>query len=215
VAGEVEIAFAEAGVPVFSNARNHRMAPDVPLVVPNVNGDHMDVVRHQKWFSRGGFIVTNANCSTTGLTIALKPLVDAFGIESAVVVTMQAISGAGYPGVPSLDILDNVRRGLQPQHSCFPYAVCCHLQVVPYISGEEDKLETEYKKILGSVSSRGATHFVPLDFPLTAHANRWVVFMLALHGLCPDLIISQRHGSRRSHPVRISQAEENCYRGGC
>lgn len=109
VAGEVETAFAEAGLPVFSNARNHRMATDVPLVVPNVNGDHIEVVKHQKWFSRGGFIVTNANCSTTGLTIALKPLVDAFGIESAIVVTMQAISGAGYPGVPSLDILDNVR----------------------------------------------------------------------------------------------------------
>lgn len=116
MAGEVETAFAEAGVPVFSNARNHRMAPDVPLVVPPVNPEHIMVVQKQKWYPTGGFIVTNANCSTTGLTIALKPLEDAFGIEAAAVVTMQAISGAGYPGVPSLDILDNVSP---------PHAGCC------------------------------------------------------------------------------------------
>lgn len=110
VAGDVETAFAEAGFPVFSNARNHRMGDDVPLVVPPVNGDHLDVVQYQPFYAKGGFIVTNANCSSTGLCIALKPIWDAFGIEKAVVVTMQAVSGAGYPGVSSLDAIDNVRE---------------------------------------------------------------------------------------------------------
>ena len=108
MAGDIETAFAEAGIPVFSNAKNHRMAENVPLIVPPVNGDHIEVVRKQPYFAKGGFIVTNANCSTTGLVIALKPLADKFGIEFGSVVTLQAISGAGYPGVPSLDLLDNV-----------------------------------------------------------------------------------------------------------
>jgi aspartate-semialdehyde dehydrogenase len=105
----VEAAFRDAGVAVFSNARNYRMEPDVPLVVPPVNGDHLEMVRAQPSFAAGGgFIVTNANCSTTGMVIALKPIDDAFGIAEAHVTTLQAISGAGYPGLPSLDILDNV-----------------------------------------------------------------------------------------------------------
>jgi len=163
VAGDVEAAFRDAGVPVFSNARNFRMAADVPLVVPPVNGDHLELVRRQASFSAGGgFIVTNANCSTTGMVIALKPLADAFGIERVHCTTLQAISGAGYPGLPSLDILDNV---------------------VPFISGEEDKLETEYKKIMGrllaapaaapaAAGGSGSAHIAPAAFPLSAMVNR-------------------------------------------
>jgi aspartate-semialdehyde dehydrogenase len=151
VAGEVEAAFRDAGIPVFSNARNYRMVADVPLVVPPVNGDHLDMVKSQpSYAANGGFIVTNANCSTTGMVIALKPLADAFGIEAAHVTTLQAISGAGYPGLPSLDILDNV---------------------VPYISGEEDKLETEYQKIMGVLTKGGKT-IDPAVFPLSAMVNR-------------------------------------------
>ena len=127
------------------------MVSDVPLVVPPVNSDHLAMVKTQPSFkANGGFIVTNANCSTTGMVIALKPIHDAFGIEAAYVTTLQAISGAGYPGLPSLDILDNV---------------------VPYISGEEDKLETEYKKIMGSYAP-GAAAVTDEDFPLSASVNR-------------------------------------------
>jgi aspartate-semialdehyde dehydrogenase len=124
------------------------MTADVPLVVPPVNGDHLDLVRTQATFSKGGYIVTNANCSTTGMVIALKPLQDAFGIKAVHCVTLQAISGAGYPGLPSLDILDNV---------------------VPYISGEEEKLETEYAKIMGSYAGSKLT---AAGFPLSAAVNR-------------------------------------------
>jgi aspartate-semialdehyde dehydrogenase len=128
VAGEIEARFAASGYIVVSNARNHRMDPDVPLLIPEVNGDHLRLLERQRRQRDGGMIVTNPNCSTTGLVLALKPLLDAFGLEAVCVVTLQAASGAGYPGVPSLDLLDNV---------------------IPYIGGEEDKLETEPKKILG------------------------------------------------------------------
>ncbi len=148
VAEEVESALAAAGYPVISNAKNHRMYPDVPLLVPEVNPDHLALIDQQcrvedvnstqsKHFSGSasavdtgskGFIVTNPNCATVGLVLALKPLHDAFGVESVLVTTMQAISGAGYPGVPALDILGNI---------------------IPHIGGEEDKLETEPLKILG------------------------------------------------------------------
>lgn len=126
VAGEIETAFAEAGCIVVSNSRNHRMDPQVPLLVPEVNSEHLQLVKI-KHNAKKGFIVTNPNCCVVGLVMALKPLL-AFGIEQVHVVTLQAISGAGYPGVPSLDILDNV---------------------IPFISGEENKLETEPGKILG------------------------------------------------------------------
>lgn len=149
VAADVEPAFAKAGIPVFSNASKHRMVADVPLCVPPVNGDHLDLVKVQPTFAKGGYIVTNANCSTTGMVIALKPLMDAFGIEAVHCVTLQAISGAGYPGLPSLDILDNV---------------------VPYINGEEDKLETEYEKIMGKYTDKHA--LVTPGFPLSAAVNR-------------------------------------------
>ena len=126
VAGDIEALFARAGYPVISNARNYRMAEDVPLLIPEVNPDHTALVDQQ---DRGdGFIVTNPNCSTVGLVCALKPLVDRFDVDAVHVVTMQALSGAGYPGVSSLDALGNV---------------------VPYIGGEEDKVVTEPTKLLG------------------------------------------------------------------
>jgi aspartate-semialdehyde dehydrogenase len=150
VAGEIEAAFAEAGYPVISNAKNHRMEPDVPLVIPEVNADHLDAIARQKanrgW--RKGFIVTNPNCSTVGLVCALKPLQDAFGVTKVLVTTMQAISGAGYPGVPSLDILDNV---------------------VPFIKGEEEKMQLETLKLLGEYDGE---RFTDADVAVSAHCNR-------------------------------------------
>src|SRR3954465_13989937 len=123
VAGEVEMAFAKAGKFVLSNAKNYRMEPDVPLVIPEVNGDHLSLIECQRK-RRGweGAIVTNANCSATGAAGALAPLHERFGIRQLFLSTMQAVSGAGYPGVPSLDILGNV---------------------IPYIADEEPKLERE------------------------------------------------------------------------
>ena len=146
VAGDVESAFAAAGHIVVSNARNYRMDPLVPLLIPEINADHLSLLPEQRR-SRGwtGAIVTNPNCSTVVLAMALAPL-RLFDIQRVVVTTMQAVSGAGYPGVPSLDILGNV---------------------VPFIGGEEDKLETETLKILGSDGGR-----VPLEARVSAHTNR-------------------------------------------
>ena len=128
VAGEAETRLASQGHAVISNSRNHRMDDDVPLLIPEVNPDHLEAVAAQRK-NGGGYIVTNPNCSVVGLAMALAPLERSFGIESVVVVTLQALSGAGYPGVASLDINDNV---------------------VPYIGGgEEDKIEAEPRKILG------------------------------------------------------------------
>ncbi|KAL1925609.1 uncharacterized protein VTP21DRAFT_492 [Calcarisporiella thermophila] len=152
VAGDIEMAFLKADLVVFSNAKNYRRDPLVPLVVPVVNAPHFDIVPQQRsaYSLQKGFLVTNANCSTTGLVAALKPLQDAFGPLSHVVVhTMQAISGAGYPGVASLDIMDNV---------------------VPHIGGEEEKMEWETLKILGGCGAEG---FVPLsETKVSASCNR-------------------------------------------
>ncbi|KAI7864805.1 aspartate-semialdehyde dehydrogenase [Spinellus fusiger] len=142
-AGDIEMAFLKADLPVFSNAKNYRREPTVPLIVPTVNASHFDLVHQQRTLHglSKGFIITNANCSTTGLVVPLKALQDAFGPMSHVLVhTQQAISGAGYPGVPSLDIFDNV---------------------VPHIGGEEEKMEFEASKILGGVTSDGK-EFSPL-----------------------------------------------------
>lgn len=125
VAGSIEEAFARAGYVVVSNSKNHRMDENVPLLVPEVNPGQLELVRRQSYGK--GMIVTNPNCTTVGLVMALKPLVERFGVEAVNVVTMQAISGAGYPGVASLDIVDNV---------------------IPFIGGEETKMETEPLKIL-------------------------------------------------------------------
>jgi len=150
VAGPIEEDFARAGYPVISNSKNHRMAEDVPLVIPEINADHLNLIATQR--SRRGFttgyLVTNPNCSTVGLAMALAPLDDAFGVTEVFVVTMQAISGAGYPGVASLDILDNV---------------------IPHIGGEEEKVETEPRKILGHLTG-GAVKFS--EMKLSAHCNR-------------------------------------------
>lgn len=150
VAGPAEEEFAKAGYPVVSNSRNHRMDADVPLLIPEVNAAHLDVIRVQQK-NRGyssGFIVTNPNCSTAGLVLVLKPLAEAFGLEKIFVVTMQAVSGAGYPGVASVDILGNV---------------------VPFISGEEEKMEAEPQKLLGKWDGG---RFVEAGLGISAHCNR-------------------------------------------
>ncbi len=148
-AGEVEPAFAKAGRLVLSNAKNHRMWDDVPLVVPDVNADHQRLVAAQA-STRGwpGAIVTNSNCAAAVATMALAPLHAAFGLRTVFVTTMQAVSGAGYPGVPSLDILGNV---------------------IPFISDEEPKIEIEIPKILGRVDG---ARVVPADIRVSAQANR-------------------------------------------
>jgi aspartate-semialdehyde dehydrogenase len=149
VAGDIEGAFAAAGHIVVSNARNFRMDPLVPLLIPEVNADHLQLLdeqrRQKQW---PGAIVTNPNCSTVVLAMALAPLRQ-FNIRAVVVSTMQAVSGAGYPGVPSLDILGNV---------------------VPFISGEEEKMQTETLKILGSNGGRS-----PYPAVVSAHTNRVAV----------------------------------------
>jgi aspartate-semialdehyde dehydrogenase len=132
VAGELEERYARQGHLVSSNARNHRLDPYVPLVIPEVNRDHIELLDKQSY--NGGGILANPNCSTIMLVMALAPLHRAFGVESVIVTTFQATSGAGYPGVPSLDILGNV---------------------IPFIAGEEPKMETETNKILGRMGSRG------------------------------------------------------------
>ena len=154
-ARELEPKFAAAGCAVISNSSAFRMVADVPLVVPEVNADHLALIETQSWRKdhggRGGFIVTNPNCSAIGLVLALKPLEERFGIESVFVSTMQAVSGAGYPGVASLDILGNV---------------------VPFIKNEEEKLQEEVGKLLGRLS--GAKVEV-LDAKVSAHCNRVAV----------------------------------------
>ncbi len=132
IAKELEPQFAAAGCAVISNSSAFRMAAEVPLVVPEVNADHLALIEKQSWRkSSGGYIVTNPNCSAIGLVLALKPLEERFGIESIFVSTMQAVSGAGYPGVASLDIMGNV---------------------VPFIKNEEEKLQEEVGKLLGTLS---------------------------------------------------------------
>lgn len=150
VAGPVEEDFARAGYPVVSNSKNHRMDADVPLLIPEVNASHLDAIPVQQR-NRGydtGFIVTNPNCSTAGLVLVLKPLADAFGLERIFVVTLQAISGAGYPGVASMDIQGNV---------------------VPFISGEEEKMEAEPQKLLGKWDG---VRFIEAGLGISAHCNR-------------------------------------------
>ena len=148
IAGEIEQRMAREGRALFSNTSTHRMTPDVPLLIPEVNPEHaaaLDVQCQNRGWS--GFIVTNPNCSAIHLVLALKPLHDAFGIDALAVTTMQAVSGAGYPGVPSLDMIDNV---------------------VPFINTEEEKMTEETKKLLGGFD--GA--FQPACLTMSAHCNR-------------------------------------------
>jgi aspartate-semialdehyde dehydrogenase len=149
-AGPLEEAFAAAGYGVFSNASPHRQDPDVPLLIPEVNPDHLGLLETQRarrgW--KRGFIVTNPNCTAVMLTMALAPIYAAFGLRSVLVSSMQGLSGAGYPGVPSLDALDNV---------------------IPFIGGEEDKMVVEPRKMLGKLRA-GAIDFA--GFAVSAHCNR-------------------------------------------
>ncbi len=147
VAGELEERYARAGHLVSSNARNHRMNPLVPLLIPEVNRDHIELLKRQS-YRNGGGLVTNPNCSAVVVAMALAPLHRAFGVEAALVTTFQAASGAGYPGVPSLDILGNV---------------------IPFVSGEESKIETETLKILGQLGPNGVA---PAEFPVSAQCHR-------------------------------------------
>ena len=152
IARELEPLFAAAGCAVISNSSAFRMQEDVPLVIPEVNAAHLALLEQQSWRQKsGGYIVTNPNCSAIGLVLALKPLADRFGIDSIFVSTMQAISGAGYPGVPSLDILGNV---------------------VPFIRNEEEKMEAETMKLLGALDEASVR---PYAARMSAHCNRVAV----------------------------------------
>ncbi len=152
IAKEMEPQFAAAGCAVVSNSSALRMQSDVPLVIPEVNGDHIPLIETQAWRkSSGGFAVTNPNCSAIGLVLALTPLHQRFGLEAVMAVTMQAVSGAGYPGVASLDILGNV---------------------IPYIANEEEKMEEETQKLLGKLNGNG---IIPAAFAMSAQCNRVAV----------------------------------------
>jgi aspartate-semialdehyde dehydrogenase len=145
VAGPLEMRFAQAGYPVISNSSSHRMDEAVPLLIPEVNADHLALLEPGRG---GGFIVTNPNCSTVMLALALAPLAARFGVEAVVATTLQALSGAGYPGVASLDITDNV---------------------IPFIASEEEKIERETRKILGLLDGR---RVAPAGFPVSAQCHR-------------------------------------------
>ena len=152
IARELEPQFAAAGCAVVSNSSALRMQSDVPLVIPEVNGDHIKLIECQSWRRKsGGYVVTNSNCSAMGLVLALAPLYRRFGLETVMVVTMQAVSGAGYPGVASLDILGNV---------------------IPYIANEEEKMEEETQKLLGKLNG---SSIIPAPFPVSAQCNRVAV----------------------------------------
>lgn len=149
VAGDLEARMEAAGIPVVSNARNHRMEPDVPLLIPDINPDHAALIDARRERSGGrGFIVTNPNCSTVGLATVLHPLNEALGVGRVHVATLQALSGAGYPGLSAIDTTANV---------------------IPYIAGEEAKLESEPQKILGRL--RGAA-VEPAAFVVSAQCSR-------------------------------------------
>lgn len=151
VAGDVEMAFKKAGFIVVSNASYYRMSKNVPLLVPEINSDHLKLLEQES--RQTGKIVTNPNCSTIGLTLCLSPLHRLFGVEKAHVVTLQALSGAGYPGVASMDIVDNV---------------------IPYIQSEEEKIESEPLKILGSFCDERKA-LIPADIAISAQCNRVAV----------------------------------------
>jgi aspartate-semialdehyde dehydrogenase len=156
IARNMEPRFAAAGCAVVSNSSAFRMAANVPLVIPEVNAEHLHLIEEQPWRKQsGGYMVTNPNCSAIGLVMALKPLEERFGIEQIFVATMQAVSGAGYPGVPSMDILGNV---------------------VPFIKNEEEKMEAETLKLLGRLEEGpGGSVVAPLRARMSAHCNRVAV----------------------------------------
>ena len=168
VANEVEPQFAQAGAAVCSNASSYRRGVDVPLLLPEINADHVQLVKHQR-ASRGwsGCIVTNPNCTSTGLTIALKALDNAFGVKQVIAVSLQALSGAGYPGVPSLDIMDNI---------------------IPNVAngGEEEKVEWEPRKMLGTLNEN---KIEMADITFSAHTNR--VAVIDGHTVCASVKLEE------------------------
>jgi aspartate-semialdehyde dehydrogenase len=181
---EVEPAFARAGSMVCSNASAYRKADDISILLPEVNPDQVDILPIQRRL-RGwsGGIVTNSNCTSTGMTVALKALDDAFGVKKVFAVSMQALSGAGYPGVPSMDIIDNV---------------------IPLIKGEEEKVEAEPRKMLGRVQGDA---IVPADFVISAHTNR--VAVTDGHLVCLSVELDQKAGPDEAERVlRAYQAPE-------
>ena len=152
IAAELEPRFADAGCAVVSNSSALRMQEDVPLVIPEVNSGHIKLIDIQAWRKKnGGYVVTNPNCSAIGLVLALAPLHQKFGLDTVMAVTMQAVSGAGYPGVASLDILGNV---------------------IPFIKNEEEKMEEETKKLLGNLNG---SKVIPGPFAMSAQCNRVAV----------------------------------------
>ena len=152
IAAEMEPRFAEAGCAVITNSSALRMQSDVPLVIPEVNAAHIKLIDSQAWRKKSrGYVVTNPNCSAIGLVLALAPLQQRFGLDAVMAVTMQAVSGAGYPGVASLDILGNV---------------------IPYIRNEEEKMQEETQKLLGRVNG---TRVIPAEFAMSAQCNRVAV----------------------------------------
>lgn len=185
VAGPVETELAKTGIAVFSNAKNHRRDTDVPLVVPTVNLHHLDLIPHQQHVNglapahrkeKPGFLVCNSNCAVIGLVIPFAALQAKFGsIKEVSVVTLQAVSGAGYPGVSSMDVLDNI---------------------VPHIPGEEDKLETEAQKILGNLNEDRSAFVLREDLRVSATCTR--VPVLDGHTACVSLRFATEAGKRAS-----------------
>jgi aspartate-semialdehyde dehydrogenase len=166
LAKDLEPRFAQAGLAVCSNASSYRREEDVPLLLPEVNAEHVQLVKIQRQ-QRGwsGCILTNPNCTSTGLTVALKALDDSFGVKRVFAVSLQALSGAGYPGVPSLDIVDNV---------------------IPHINGEEDKVEWEPRKMLGKLMD-DKVQFADIGF--SVHTNR--VAVIDGHTVCASVEFNQ------------------------
>ena len=166
IAKDLEPQFAQAGTAVCSNASSYRRGEDIPLLLPEVNADHIQLVQQQR-VNRGwtGCILTNPNCTSTGLTIALKALGDAFGVKKVFAVSLQALSGAGYPGIPSLDIIDNV---------------------IPNINGEEEKVEWEPRKMLGKLNE---DKIDLAEMRFSAHTNR--VAVIDGHTVCASVELSR------------------------
>ncbi|KZF26664.1 aspartate-semialdehyde dehydrogenase [Xylona heveae TC161] len=196
VAGEIETEFIKADLKVFSNAKNHRKNPLVPLVVPTVNLPHFELIHHQRkeYGLNQGFLACNSNCSVIGVVIPFAALQAKFGpVDMVSVVTLQAISGAGYPGVSGMDMLDNV---------------------VPYISGEEDKLESEARKILGGVNQEGTAFVEQSDLRISAACNR--VPVLDGHLACVSLKFAKQPGpSAEEVKKALSEYVSDAQKLGC
>ena len=195
IASELEPRFAQAGCAVISNSSALRMKADVPLVIPEVNPDHIKLIECQPWRRKsGGFAVTNPNCSAIGLVLALAPLEQRFGLDTVMAVTMQAVSGAGYPGVASLDILGNV---------------------IPYIAKEEEKMEEETRKLLGHLNGAGIRM---AEFRMSAQCNRVAVedghtesvsVKLKSKAAAEDIISAWREFRSLPQELRLPSAPEN------